>query len=594
MIEISKKIINIPEYITVKEFSDRANLPVTAVISELIKNGVMASINETIDFETAQIVGEFLGLSVEIEEKAEHVAATPTQILGAKKDLKLRPPVVTIMGHVDHGKTTLLDQIRKTTVAAGESGGITQHISAYQVTLENTKKKDLKNKTVTFIDTPGHAAFSAMREHGTAITDIVVLIVAADDGVMPQTIEVIEQAKSNSVPVIVAINKTDLPDADIQKIKQQLSEHDLVPEEWGGKTMMAEVSAKTGKNVDVLLEMILLQAEMMELKANPSEKAIGVVIETHMQKGIGPTAVVLVQNGTLHQGDPVAIGSTFGKIRVLHDFRGKNIVEAGPATPVTIAGLKCLPDFGERMLAFSSEKEARENSDQIQKIGPELKMATAKRINENNEDKTEVIVLRIVLKCDVAGSLEAVRSSLEEIVTDEYRIKIISEGVGAVSEGDVTLAKATKGVVYAFRVPIPGASKRIADKEGIVIKNFQVIYELIDSAKAELADLLPPLIIEDELGRGKVLQIFVDEKKTFVAGGSVDSGRIAIGDEIKFIQNENEKYRDRVISLRKEKGEAKEVGSGTECGYGLSAGAKISVGDTFITFLTRREKREIK
>ena len=594
MIETSKKIIKIPEYITVKDFSDRANLPVTAVISELIKNGVMASINETIDFETAQIVGEFLGLAVEMEEKAEHQAVATTEITGAKKDLKPRPPVVTIMGHVDHGKTTLLDQIRKTTVAAGESGGITQHISAYQVTLDHAKHKELKNKTVTFIDTPGHAAFSAMREHGTAITDIVVLIVAADDGVMPQTIEVIEQAKSNNVPVIVAINKTDLPDADIQKIKQQLSDHELVPEEWGGKTMMAEVSAKTGKGVTDLLEMILLQAEMMELKANPTEKAVGVVIETHMQKGIGPSAVVLIQNGTLHQSDPVAIGSTFGKIRVLHDFLGHSITEAGPATPVMIAGLKCLPDFGERMLAFSSEKEARENSDQIHKIGPELKMATAKKINESDEDKTEVIELRIVLKCDVAGSLEAVRSSLEEIVTPEYRIKIISEGVGPVSEGDVTLAKATKGVVYAFRVQVPGASKRIADKEGIAVKNFQVIYELIDSAKAELADLLPLLIIEDELGRGKVLQIFVDDKKSFVAGGAVDSGRLALGDEIKFIQNETEKYRDRVVSLRKEKGEAKEVNSGTECGFGLSAGAKISVGDIFIAFLTRREKREIK
>jgi len=466
------------------------------------------------------------------------------------------------------------------------------------VTLENTKKQDLKNKTVTFIDTPGHAAFSAMREHGTAITDIVVLIVAADDGVMPQTVEVIEQARANNVPVIVAINKTDLPDADIQKIKQQLSDHQLVPEEWGGKTMMAEVSAKTGKNVDVLLEMILLQAEMMELQASPAEKAVGVVIETHMQKGIGPTAVVLIQNGTLYQSDPVAIGSTFGKIRVLHDFHGKPITQAGPATPVTIAGLKCLPDFGERMLAFSSEKEARENSDQIHKIGPEFKMATAKKINENEEDKSEVVELRIVLKCDVAGSLEAVRSSLEEIVNDQYRIKIISEGVGAVSEGDVTLARATKGVVYAFRVQIPGASKRIADKEGIAVHPFQVIYELIDAAKAELAELLPPLIIEDELGRGKVLQVFVDDKKRFVAGGSVESGRIAMGDEIKFIQSDSatggEKYRDRIISLRKEKGEAKEVASGTECGFGLSVGAKISVGDIFVAFLTRKEKQEIK
>lgn len=591
--EISKKQVNIPEIITVKAFAEKANLPVTAVISELMKNGVFATINESIDFETASIIGEYLGLEVLplVEEKASQKAVA---IKTSTKDFVPRPPVVTIMGHVDHGKTTLLDKIRRAHVAAGESGGITQHISAYQVSLPDAKHKELKNKTITFIDTPGHAAFSAMREHGTIITDIIVLIVAAGDGVMPQTAEVIEQAKNNNVPVIVAINKVDLPDADIMKVKQQLSDHELIPEDWGGKTVMVEISAKTGKGVDDLLEMILLQADMMELKANPNDNAVGVVIESHMQKGAGPMAFVLIDNGTLHKGDPISIGSASGRVRILEDFTGVPITEAGPSMPVRIAGLKTLPDFGDHLLAFNTEKEARENSSMMHSSKTLVNIATAKKM-KSSDDSTEEkqIEFNIILKADVQGSLEALKSSIMEIDSQEIKVKIISEGVGAISESEITLAKATGAQVAGFRVQALGAARKIAEKEGVKIRVFDVIYELLDYAKAEMSDLLPPEIIEEELGHGNVLAIFRDDKKGFVAGGNVESGKVSNGDEIKFFQNKNEKYRTKILSLRREKNEVKECESGSECGFSLAPGAKIAVGDAYIAFKTILKKRTI-
>ena len=612
------KKIQIPEVITVKEFADRANLPVTVVISDLIKNGVLASINETIDFETASIIGVDFGLEINLEEKTQKVNSFKSeQKISSGKNMVFRPPVVTVMGHVDHGKTTLLDRIRETSVAAGESGGITQHISAYQITLNKSKNKDLKNKTITFIDTPGHAAFSAMREHGTAITDIVVLIVAADDGVMPQTIEVIKQAQNNNVPLIVAINKTDLPDSDVTKAKQQLSEYDLVPEDWGGKTIMVEISARTGAGVDNLLEMILLQAEIMDLKADPTEKAVGIVIESHMERGAGPMAIVLVENGTLHRGEPVAIGSAYGKVRIIENYRMEAIESAGPSTPIRIAGLKSLPDFGARLLAFSNEKEARENAFLAQEGRSSIKISTAKRIaTEENNQKTEKQELNLIVKADVAGSLEAIKKSLNEINSTDYGIKVIAEGVGAISDSDVTLARATKAIILGFRTSIAGVAKHLAEKENIQTKIFQVIYELIDYAKQELANLLPPEIIEEELGNGKVLAIFRDDKKGFVAGGSVDSGKISVGDEIKFFDGKDDpasarpspeaterhgkatggegKYRTKILSLRREKSEVKESVSGMECGFSLPAGATIAIGDTYIVFKTIYKKREIK
>ncbi|MEI6498779.1 MAG: translation initiation factor IF-2 [bacterium] len=591
-----RKTVQLPAIVAVKDFAERSNLPVTKIITELMKNGILATINETIDYETASIIGDDLGLEIVPEVLSEKKAQVAAPASTTVQNLIHRPPVVTIMGHVDHGKTTLLDRIREASVAAGESGGITQHISAYQVTLDKTKNKELKNKTITFIDTPGHAAFSSMREHGTAITDIVVLIVAANDGVMPQTKEVIAQAKASSVPVIVAINKIDLPDADPMKVKQQLMEYDLVAEEWGGKTIMVEISAKSGLNIDTLLEMILLQAEVMELKADPDQKAVGVVIESQMRKGTGCVAVVLIENGTLRIGDPISIGASYGKVRILRDYLGNNIKEALPSTPVRVAGLKSLPNFGDRLIVFDTEKETRENSLKSVVTHSNIHLATAKKLGTDDVE-SDIIeqqkTLNLIIKTDVSGSIEAISRSLGEIKHDEVSIKIVAEGVGAITESDITLARATGAKVIGFRVFALGAAQKIAEKDKVSIKMFDIIYNLIDYIKDELSAMLAPEIIEEELGKGTVLGIFRDDKKGFVAGGRVESGQITVGDEIKVFQNENEKYRSKIISLRREKSEVKSVQSGTECGFSLPIGANVAVGDTFTVFKTILKKRTV-
>jgi len=589
-----KRKVLLPSVVSVKDFADLANLPVTKIIGELMKNGILANINETIDFETAAIIGDDLGIEIILAEEEEKSFEVKEITMGDNKNLLTRPPVVTIMGHVDHGKTTLLDNIRKAHVVDSESGGITQHISAYQVTLNNIKDKKIKNRTITFIDTPGHAAFSAMREHGAVITDFVVLIVAAIDGVMPQTKEVVDQAKLNNVPIIVAINKIDLPDADVMKTKQQLSELGLVPEEWGGKTVMVEISAKTGVGIDSLLEMILLQADMMDLKADPKEKAIGVVIESHMQKGAGAMALVLIENGTLSMGDPIAIGGSYGKVRILQDYANKPIDKALPSFPVQVAGLKSVPNFGDKLIAFSSEKEARETAQKSQSHSAKINIATAKKVeNEGNQSDRPAIEFNIVLKCDVKGSLDAVKKMISEIKSHEIQINLIAEGVGSVAESDITLAKATNSTVLGFQVKVLGAAKKIAESEKITIKTFNIIYQLIDYLRESMSVLLPPEIIEEELGSGEVLAIFRDDRKGFVAGGRVNVGKVTVGDSIKFFQNENEKYRASIVSLRKEKSEAKEIVSGTECGLGLPANANVAVGDTFIAFKTVLKQRAV-
>lgn len=589
-----KKTVLLPEVVSVKDFADKTNLPVTKIITELMKNGVLANINQTIDFDTAAIIGDELNLNIEKEQIGEEKSEIEVkESLSKEANFKTRPPIVTILGHVDHGKTSLLDYIRKAHVASGESGGITQHISAYQITLEKLKATKIKHRTITFIDTPGHAAFSAMREHGAAITDIAVIIVAANDGVKPQTIEVIKSAQGSNVPIIIAINKVDLPEADVMKTKQQLAEYELVPEEWGGKTVMVEVSAKTGKGVDDLLEMILLQADMMDLKADESSKAVGVVIESQMQKGKGAVAMVLVENGTLNQGDAVAIGASFGRARILENFKGENIKSALPSTPVRIAGLKSSPEFGDKLVVFDSEKEAKEAASKNLTTLPSVQMATAKRMSEDGEDNSEILEYRVILKADVKGSLEAIKKSLSEIRSTDINLKIISEGIGAISESDITLAKASRTTVIGFRVKVLGAARKIAETENIKLKTFDIIYELIDHIRFEMAEMLPPEIIEEELASGTVLAIFRDDRKGFVAGGKVESGVISLNDKIKFYQNENEKYRATVLSLRKEKGEAKEVNSGSECGFGLPPFSKVSVGDKWVAFKTIEKKRSL-
>jgi len=593
---VDKRPVSIPGVLTVKEFSEISALPATEIIMHLMKNGILATLNDSIDFETAAIVGDDLGLAIQLKEGAEEESAKAEEIqLVRSKDLVPRPPVVTIMGHVDHGKTTLLDRIREEHVADSESGGITQHISAYQVTLDKVKNKDIKNRTITFIDTPGHAAFSALRSHGAAITDIVVLIVAADDGVMPQTKEVIEQINKNNVPTIVAINKTDLPDSDIMKTKQQLSDAGLLPEEWGGKTVVIEISAKTGKGVDELLEMILLQADMIEPKANPKEKAVGVVIESHMQKGAGALAIVLITNGTLEKGDHIQIGSTYGKARIMEDFALKPITKAGPSTPVRIAGLKSLPSFGDHLLAYGSEKDARNAASKVQKGETLTHISTAKRLNEDEDgEDISIIEYNLIIKSDVKGSLEAIKKMIGDVSHPDIKITLVSEGIGSVNESDISLARSTKSEVVSFRVAEMQSARKIAEKEKVTVKSFDIIYELIDYIKARMSEILPELTIEDELASGDVLAIFRDDKKGVVVGCRINSGAISKGNEVKIFQNQNEKWRGKIESLRREKSEVNEVATGQEFGMGLPAHSNVSVGDTYIVFKSRQEKRTVE
>jgi len=592
-----KKSIEIPSIITVKDFADKLDVPVVEVISALMSSGVLATVNDSIDYETASIVALDFSFEVTPEKENEASKVAEEKEVVNDKNLQSRSPVVTVMGHVDHGKTTLLDNIRKAHVTEGESGGITQHISAYQLTLTGSKKKEVNGKTITFIDTPGHAAFSAIRSHGTVITDIIVLIVAANDGVMPQTKEVIKQAEVNKVPIIVAINKTDLPDSDIQKTKQQLAELGLNPEDWGGKTVMVEVSATTGKGIDDLLEMIVLKADMMDLKASYEEDALGVVIESHMHKGAGALAVILIENGTLRRGDIVQVGSAWGRVRILEDFTENKIEEATPSMPVRIAGLKSLPDFGDKLIVLPSEKEAKEAALKSKKSKDKKNVATAKKIGIEDvaEDikSGKVDELNIVLKADVSGSLEAIKKSIYEIDTKEITLNIVSEGIGAISESDVSLAKATKAIVLGFRVLELFAAVKIASKDKILVKKYDVIYKLLDDLKGVLSGMLKPDIVEKELGKGKVLEIFRDDKKGLVAGGVLKDGKAEIGDEIKIFQDKDEKYRDKILSLRREKDEVKLVDAGQEFGFGLQAHAKISVGDKFVIFKTEEVERKI-
>lgn len=582
-----KKKVAIPEVVSVKDFAEISGLPVTEIIGQLIKNGVLANINENIDFETAAIVGDDLGLEV-IKKEAQ------TEEFGAKleesdsKSLVTRPPVVSIMGHVDHGKTSLLDRIREADVAAGESGGITQHISAYQIEIPDPEDKK-KTRPITFIDTPGHSAFSAMRSHGTTIADIVVLIVAADDGVMPQTVEVIEHAKAQNVSIIVAINKTDLPDADIMKIRQQLSEYELIGEDWGGKTIIVEISAKTKKGIDQLLEMILLQADLMGLKADPTVPATGLVIESHIHKGAGALAVVLIENGTLYKGQAITIGPVFGKVRILEDWRGREIESAGLSMPVRVAGLKSLPNFGERLVTFENEKEAKVAAKQFLE-----RNATRRYIAKSvSKDDSNIIELNLILKSDVAGSLEAIKKMLSEIKNPGLKIKIVSDGVGAVSESDAAMAVATKAIILAFRVAISLPAKKIIDKEKISAFEYQVIYELVDDVKKILLELLPPIRTEIETGRGEILAEFRNDKKGVVVGFRVDDGEFKSGNMVKILAEKVEIWRGKIESLRREKDEVSTVSAGTQAGIALAAGAQYSVGDKLVAFKVQETKQTL-
>jgi len=581
--EKEKNTIQIPSIITVGQFAAKLNLPVSQVISELMKNGVMATINDNIDFETAAIVGEYLGFQIEPEEATKKVA-----VVSESKELVARPPVVAVMGHVDHGKTSLLDAIRETNVVAGESGGITQHIGAYQITYKDQK--------ITFLDTPGHEAFSKMRAHGASITDAAIIVVAADDGIQPQTLEAIKHAERANVPLVFAITKIDKPDANIDKIKQQLSEIQYVPEEWGGKALVIGVSAKTKEGIENILEMVLLVAAMKELKANPKAPASGVVIESRLDYGKGPVATILVQNGTLRLFEWIAVSGTYGRLKSMEDSQGKKVKSCGPGFPVKISGLKSLPDVGDAFQRLEDEKQARDEASKFQKMQSVRGISKVKKISTSEITQSiqegEKKELNIILKADVTGSLEAASESLEKIHNEEVAVNIIQSGIGDISESDIMMAKAGKALVLGFNVHLKAEVSQLAKREKVQISIYKVIYELLDDIKDALSDLLPPERLEFIEGKLEVLQIFKKGKPPIIVGGKVTFGKIKKDLFVKLIQNEEEII-GKVLSVKRGTDEISEALSGTECGLLMDIKVMPKEKDELEFFRVEERKRSL-
>lgn len=584
--EQEKKTIKIPEIVTVGGLAKKLDLSVSAVISELIKNGVMATINDNIDFETAEIIADYLGKKVAKEE----VLKEEKKVVVSDKKAKVRPPVVAVMGHVDHGKTSLLDAIRETDVVAKEKGGITQHIGAYQV--------ERKGKKITFLDTPGHEAFEKMREHGAKVTDIALIVVAADDGIKPQTVEAINHARRANTPIISVVNKIDKPEADVQRVKKELSEHDLLPEEWGGETITVEVSAKEKKGLDNLLDMTLLLAEVQELKADFETAGQGVVVESHMDLGKGPVATVLIKNGILKLGEYVQAGETYGKVKSMEDYKGRKVKEAEPSMPVKISGFKELPQVSELVQVFEDEKKAKSESDMEKKSKTIKSLAKVKKIGV--EELTSAVEaagtkeLEIVLKADVKGSLYAIDEALGKFRTKEVAVKIIQEGVGNIIEKDVMMAASSKTkIVFGFNVGISAAVLKLAEREGVRFSKYNVIYELLDDVKSALEGLLPPEIVEAEVSKFEVLKVFKSEKKETIVGGKVLEGKMTKGLKAKVFRVEKEVFSAIVSSVKREKEEVKEVVSGTECGIGFEGKYDIKEKDIVKQYRTEERKRTL-
>ncbi len=577
-----QKIVHIKPPIIVKELATQLGLKPHQVIAELMNFNIFANINQTIEPDIASKICESHGFVLEKERREKGggvhkveqvVVAPPPPVIAKKEELKARGPIITFMGHVDHGKTSLLDAIRKTRVAAGEAGGITQHIGAYSV--------DYKGSKITFIDTPGHAAFTAMRARGANITDIVVLVVAADDGIMPQTIEAINHAKAAPhVKIMVAINKIDLPSANIDKVKKQLQERDLAPEDWGGETIVCPVSATKGTGIDHLLEMMALQAEVMELKASPTATPRGTVIEAQVESGRGPTATVIVQIGTLKIGDPFICGDYAGKVKSLMDDRGQSIEEAAPATPVKVLGFTGLPNAGDEFLVMESERSAKTlGEERLQaKRADKLTVpqrATLESLLEGADGKK---VLRIVLKCDAQGSLEALVGALQQIESKKIDLEIIHSAVGPISESDILLASASNAVVVGFNIKVESMAVPAAKREGVQVKLYSIIYELVDQIKEAMAGLLDPEHRETVIGHAEVKQVF-QLSKGIVAGCLVTDGRIARAGRARVLRKRQPVYDGGISTLRRFQDDVKEVRSGLECGIKLGDFNEYQVGD---------------
>jgi translation initiation factor IF-2 len=587
-----EKVLVVADSITVGELAETLNLPVTNLIGELFKNGIVATINQRIDFETATIIVEELGLDVELQKK-EASTATERKVHELSDKAVDRPPIVAVMGHVDHGKTSLLDAILHTKATEGEAGGITQHISAYQT--------ERKGRTITLLDTPGHEAFAALRQHGATLTDVVVIVVAADDGVKPQTIEAIRFAKTANAKIVVAINKMDKETANPQLVKTQLaSEHGLNPEEWGGDTVMVEVSAKTGQNIDKLLDMVLLVADLEELKADIDVPAEGLVIESHMETGRGSVVGLLVEQGELKPGYFLVAGTAYGKIRTLLNFAGKAMKSAGPSTPVTVTGFKELPQFGDVFTITKNEKDARQQTERT-RIEREKNAASTnvtgadllKMMNQQH-DTQEV---NVIVKADVQGSLTSVMDSLRLVDTNgEIRLRIIGSGVGNISESDIRLAADGETIIYGFNVELPPAVKRLAMRDKVQVRIFKVIYELLDDARNSMEAMLAPEVVETELGTLTIKGVFRTLKDEVIAGGEVTSGK-AVPNVLVRVRRGDEKLDEvEVTKVQRQQQEAKEVFEGEMCGISLKTTKKLLLeeGDNLEFFTRELVKRTLK
>ena len=588
--EVARKApvtVKIPEEITVGELASRMKKTAADVIKCLMKNGVMAGINQTIDFDTAEFVATEMGCKVEKEVTVTIEERIIDDHVDTAEELETRAPVVVVMGHVDHGKTSLLDAIRKTSVTAGEAGGITQHIGAYTV--------DVNGQMITFLDTPGHAAFTSMRARGAKSTDIAILVVAADDGIMPQTIESINHAKAAEVPLIVAINKMDKPTANPDKIKEQLTKYDLIPEEWGGDTVICPISAKTGQGLDELLEMVLLTAEVQDLKANPNRRAKGTVIEARLDKSRGPVATLLVQNGTLNQGDIVIAGTAVGRVRVMTNDKGRTVKTAGPSVPVEITGLAEVPAPGDEFNAVTDERMARELVEQRRQAQKDALAKLNQKVTLDNlfsrMQEGEMKTLNLIVKADVQGSAEAVKASLEKISNEEVRVKVIHAGVGAINESDVLLASTAGAIIVGFNVRPDAAAQASGQRANVDMRFYRVIYDAIDEIEAAMKGMLAPKFEEVVIGHAEVRMTYKVSAVGTIAGCMVKDGKVTRDAQVRILRDNIVIHEGEIGSLQRFKDAVKEVTAGYECGMSVVKYNDIKEGDIFECFAMQEVKQ---
>ncbi len=582
--------ITIPEEISVKDLATDLKKTSSEVIKKLLELGIMATINQVLDFDTAFLVAEEFGVTANKKEEVKEEDILFDESEDKEEDLVQRPPVVVVMGHVDHGKTSLLDAIRKTNVIEGEAGGITQHIGAYKVSVNG--------REITFLDTPGHEAFTSMRARGAQITDVAILVVAADDGVMPQTVEAINHAKAAGIPIVVAVNKIDLPGANPDKVKQELMKYELVPEEWGGDTIFVEISAKKNINIDQLLEMVLLVTDVKDLKVNPKKQAKGVVIEARLDKAKGPIASVLVQRGTLDVGDTIVVGTTIGRIRAMKDDKGKKVKEAGPSTPVEIMGLTKVPEAGETFYEVKDEKMAKHLIERRERQEREKAMDAYNKVTLNNlfeqMEHENLKQLNIIVKADVQGTAEALKQSLQKLSDEDVEVKVIHSNAGAINESDVNLAKAAKAIIIGFNVRPNAIAKAAAEKQGVEIKLYSVIYQALEDVEAAMNGLLDPVYEEKVIGNVEVRQTFKVSNVGTIAGGYVKDGRVERNAGVRVIREDVVIHTGKLASLKRFKDDVKEVTKGFECGLQIEGYNDIKEGDIIEVFVMEEVKRTKK